>query len=267
MKRPGSELGNLSSRFFAYTQLKKKEIIRTGELAPILGITESQERDLLRRLSNSGWIVRLKRGVYIVPPRLPAGGKYSPGVALILRKLMDEQNGKYQICGPTAFNFYGFEDQIPNVTYVYNNSLSGTRAIGNLPFQFIKVADARLGATHTPRAWNGVKIIYSSRERTLMDAVYDWTRFSSLPRGYDWIRKEVKQNPKMVSELVEITVQYGNQATIRRIGYLLDDFGLPVRTMAQLQRQLSNSKSLIPWIPGRPARGKINREWGVIVNG
>ena len=267
MKRPGSELGNLSSRFFAYAQLKKKDIIRTGELAPVLGITESQERDLLRRLSNSGWIVRLKRGVYLVPPRLPAGGKYSPGIALILRKLMEEQNGKYQICGLTAFNFYGFEDQIPNVTYVYNSSLSGTRTIGNLSFQFIKVADARLGATNTSRARNGGKIIYSSRARTLMDAVYDWSRFNSLPRGYDWIRKEVDQDPRMVSELVEATIQFGNQATIRRIGYLLDDFAQPVRIIDQLQRQLSNSKSLIPWIPGKPAKGKINRKWGVIVNG
>ncbi len=61
MKRPGSELGNLSSRFFAYAQLRKKDIIRTGELAPVLGVTGSQERDLLRRLSNSGWIVGLPR--------------------------------------------------------------------------------------------------------------------------------------------------------------------------------------------------------------
>lgn len=267
MKRPGSELGNLSSRFFAYAQLRKKDIIRTGELAPVLGVTGSQERDLLRRLSNSGWIVRLKRGVYLVPPRLPAGGKYSPGVALILRKLMKERNGKYQICGPTAFSFYGFEGQIPNVTYVYNTIFSGTRTIGNLSFQFIKVADTRLGATNTSRVWNGDKIIYSSRVRTLMDTVYDWSRFNSLPRGYDWIREEAKQNPGMVSELVEVTVQYGNQATIRRIGYLLDDFGQLVRSTDQLQGQLSNSKSLIPWIPSKPAKGKINRKWGVIVNG
>ena len=79
MKQPGSELGNLSSKFFAYVQLKGKDIIRTGELASVLSISESKERSLLHRLSKSGWIVRLKRGVYLVPPRIPAGGKYSPG--------------------------------------------------------------------------------------------------------------------------------------------------------------------------------------------
>jgi len=93
MKKPGPELGELSSRFFAYVQLKQKDTVRTEELSSVLGITESQEHSLFHRLANSGWIVRLKRGVYLVPPRIPAGGKYSPGIALILQKLMQEQNG------------------------------------------------------------------------------------------------------------------------------------------------------------------------------
>jgi predicted transcriptional regulator of viral defense system len=81
MKPKGPELGSLSSRFFAYVQLKKLDIVRTGEIAPIPDITGSQESDLFRRLSGSGLIMRLKRGAYIVPPRIPAGGKYSPEVA------------------------------------------------------------------------------------------------------------------------------------------------------------------------------------------
>lgn len=266
MKKPGPELGELSSRFFAYVQLKQKDTVRTGELSSVLGITQSQERGLLHRLADSGWIVRLKRGVYLVPPRIPAGGKYSPGIALILQKLMLKMNGNYQICGPTAFNFYGFDDQIPIVTYVYNNRISGSRRIGNLEFQFAKVADTRLGDIHTVQAQNKGEIIYSSRARTLLDAVYDWSRFNSLPRGYIWIRQEISQDPRLVSKLVEATNQYGNQATVRRIGYLLDTLNQPSKTIKLLQRQLSNSRALIPWIPVKPARGKANRKWGVIVN-
>lgn len=266
MKKPGPELGNLSSRFFAFTQLKKKNIVRTGELSPVLDITESQERDLLRRLANSGWIVRLKRGTYLVPPRIPAGGKYSPGVALILQALMDEVSGKYQICGPTAFNFYNFDDQIPSVTYVYNNRISGSRTIGRLAFQFIKIADKRLGATNVVRSREGVEIIYSSKARTLMDAVYDWSRFNSLPRGYDWIRQEIKKDFKLGSKLVEAIVQCGNQAAARRIGYLLSTLDQNSGIINKLQHQLSGSKSLIPWIPSRSTRGTVNRKWGVIVN-
>lgn len=266
MKSRGPGLGNLSSRFFAYVQLKKLEIVRTGEIAPILGIKGSQEGDLFRRLSSSGWIVRLKRGVYLVPSRIPAGGKYSPGAALILQKLMEEEKGKYQICGPTAFNFYGLDNQIPNVTYLYNNRISAKRSIGSLAFQLIKVADGRLGSVNAVRT-RDTEIIYSSKARTLMDAVYDWSRFNSLPRGYDWIKQEIEDNTGLQTELIEVAVEYGNMATIKRIGYLLDTLLPNSRLINRLQSQLSASSALIPWVPGRSAKGTINRKWGIIVNG
>lgn len=221
---------------------------------------------MLRRLSGSGWIVRLMRGVYLVPLRIPAGGKYSPGVARILQKLMEEKGGRYQICGPTTFNFYGFDDQIPNITYVYNNRISGSRTIGSLAFQFIKISDTRLGATNVVNTSEGTGIIYCSKARTLMDAVYDWSRFNSLPRGYVWIKQEIEKDIKLTSNLIRVIVQYGNQATTRRIGYLLDTFMQTSQIINQLQRRLSDSKSLIPWIPVKSCKGVVNRKWGVIIN-
>jgi predicted transcriptional regulator of viral defense system len=188
-------------------------------------------------------------------------------VALILQKLMEEEQGKYQICGPLAFNFYGLDDQIPSVTYLYNNRISGKRSIGSLAFQFIKVADERLGAINAVRTREDLYFIYSSKARTLMDAVYDWSRFNSLPRGYDWIKRQIKNEPELASKIIEVTAKYGNMATIRRIGYLLDTLIRNPRMMNRLQRQLSTSSSLIPWIPGRSTKGTINRKWGIIANG
>jgi predicted transcriptional regulator of viral defense system len=267
MKSKGPELGSLASRFFAYAQLKKLDTIRTGEIAPVLGISAAQENDLFRRLSKSGWILRLKRGVYLVPSRIPAGGKFSPGAAVILQKLMEEEKGRYQTCGPTAFHFYGLDDQVPSVIYLYNNRISGERSIGRLAFQFIKVADERLGAINAVRTKDAVEMIYPSKARTLMDAVYDWSRFNSLPRGYKWIKEVIKNEPGLTPELIEVTAKYGNTATIRRIGYLLDTLVQDTRLINRFRLQLSNSSSLIPWIAVLPAKGTINRKWGIIVNG
>ena len=174
---------------------------------------------------------------------------------MILQKLLVEDGGgKYQICGPTAFNFYGFDDQIPSVAFVYNNLISGRRTIGNLAFQFIKLTDARLGATCEVRSRKGHGICYSSKARTLMDAVYDWSRFNSLPRGFSWIRQAVGDDSGLTSELAETTIKYGNQATIRRIGYLLETLSQPSYLLDLFQQRLTASTSLIPWIPGKPAR-------------
>jgi hypothetical protein len=54
----------------------------------------------------------------------------------------------------------------------------------------IKVSDERLGDAETDTTSDGETAVYASRVRTLVDAVYDWSRFNSLPRGYDWIRGE-----------------------------------------------------------------------------
>ena len=86
MKLKQKELGKLATRFFAYVQLRKMETIAIGELTEVLGLTAVQEQKLLYRLSRSGWIVRLRRGLYLVPPRIPAG-PWSPGIYLSIQKL------------------------------------------------------------------------------------------------------------------------------------------------------------------------------------
>lgn len=55
----------------------------------------------------------------------------------------------------------------------------------------IKVAAERLGDTDEVPTLDGLTAVYSSRVRTLGDAVYDWSRFNSLPRVFGWIRAEL----------------------------------------------------------------------------
>src|SRR5204862_7387624 len=99
--------------------------------------------------------------------------------------------GQYQICGPNAFNRYGFDEQVPTRVYAYNNRISGERTIGTVELSLIKVAEERLGSTEEAPTQEGSVAIYSSRTRTLVDAVYDRSRFNSLPRAYGWIRREL----------------------------------------------------------------------------
>jgi predicted transcriptional regulator of viral defense system len=260
------ELGPLETQFFAYAQMRRTESVRQGELQQALGLSAIQEKELFRRLSRCGLISRVRRGLYLVPPTLPAGGKWSPGEALALTTLIEDRDGRYQICGPNAFYRYHWVDQVPNRTYVYNNRISGERQIGSVVFSLIKVADERLGGTETVTTPGGTELVYSSRVRSLMDAVYDWSRFNSLPQAFDWIRTEFAANEKIATELVETSLQYGNQATLRRIGKVLEMEGVEERLLRKLDKALRRSSSLIPWIPTRPKRGKADQRWGVVIN-
>jgi predicted transcriptional regulator of viral defense system len=260
-------LGNLESQFFAYAQMRNLHVVRSGDLVhSVLRLNADQERKLLSRLSRGGLIARVRQGLYLVPPQLPLGGVWTPDEVTALTALMKDQRGRYQICGPNAFNRYGFDEQIPNRLYAYNNRISGERKIGMVQLTLIKVADKRLGETEIVITPTGEKAVYSSRARSLLDAVYDWSRFNGVPRAYEWIRNELAEKRVTAAELVKLTLRYGDTGTIRRIGALLEREGVKKSLLRQLDQSLKPTTSLIPWIPSRPKRGTINRRWGVVFN-
>jgi predicted transcriptional regulator of viral defense system len=261
------KLGRIETQFFAYVQMRQIRTVRAGDLAAsVLRLSPDQERKLLSRLARGGLIARVRQGLYLVPLRLPLGGAWTPTEAEVLNVLMKDRKGRYQICGPNAFNLYRFDDQIPNRIYVYNNRLSGDRRVGTVDIALIKVADSRLGDTEEVTMAEGEKAVYASRTRSLVDAIYDWSRFDGIPRGYEWIRRELKTGRVSAAALVKCTLRYGDIGAIRRMGALLEREGIPEMLLRKLERALKPSTSLIPWIPTLPKRGIANRRWGVVLN-
>jgi predicted transcriptional regulator of viral defense system len=259
-------LGNLERQLFAYAQLRKLGELRTGDLTSPLGITPKQERELYSRLARGGLIAQVRRGLYLIPRELPLGGAWTPDEVLALNTLIGDRNGRYQICGPSSFNRYGFDNQVPNRVYAYNNRISGSRTIGAIELTLIKVANERLGDVEQVPTINGLTATYSSRVRALVDAVYDWSRFNGLPRGYEWIMRELRARRITPGELVLVTLRYGDIGTVRRVGALLDRERVATAGLRMLERALKRSTGFIPWIPTRPKRGRMDRRWGIVWN-
>jgi predicted transcriptional regulator of viral defense system len=263
MKR---NLGRQETQFFAYTQMRELRTVRRGDLvSSLLRMSPIQERKLLSRLSRGGLIARVRPGLYLVPPRLPLGGAWTPNEALAINTLMTDADGRYQICGPNTFSRYGWDDQIPNRVYAYNNRLSGNRTVGAIELTLIKVADKRLGDTDAVSMADGEAMVYASRVRALVDAVYDWARFNSLPRGYDWIRAELRTKRTSAIDLVKATLRYGDVGTIRRMGFLLERERVDPTLLRKLDRVQEQTTSLIPCIPVLPKMGIPDRRWGVVL--
>lgn len=262
----GRELGKLERQLFAYAQLRRLQTLKLGDLREPLRLSAKQECALYGRLARAGMIAKVKRGVYLVPAQLPLGRKWSPDEAQVLQALVVDEGGRYQVSGPNAFNRYGFDEQVPARIYAYNNRLSGERKVGAVALTLIKVADERLGDTEEVEAASGAKLVYSSRARTLVDAIYDWSRFAGLPRAYRWIRAELSTKRIGVGGLVRVALRYGNQGTLRRLGALLEDIGVRGKWLAELEGGLRSSKSLILMAPGLRGVGKINKRWGVVLN-
>ena len=267
VKQEKTKLGKFEMQLLAYAQLRKKEFISSGEIAVALNIRAEQEWKLLNRMAKSGLIIRLKRGIYLVPSRMPAGGRWTVSGYYILSRLMEVIKGRYQISGPSAFNFHGLDNQIPNRIYVYNDRIFGEKEIGGTDFVFIKTDVKRLGSTKSLKTPDGIDTVMVTKTRALVDAVYDWSRYNTLPRAYGWIEETLKKDPAIVENLIADTLKYGNKGTVKRIGYWLAQLGVADEQLIEMKRQLGPVKSLISWIPGQAAKGSVNKEWGLIING
>ena len=125
-----NKLGQLELQALAYGQARSERTLKAGTFVHSLGWSIEQERKVLSRLAEKGFIVRVRPGLFLAPPTLPAGGRWSPGEFLALETLMLDRDGRYQISGPSAFHRYGWSDQVPNRLYAYNNRISGERRVG-----------------------------------------------------------------------------------------------------------------------------------------
>jgi predicted transcriptional regulator of viral defense system len=263
MKR---ELGRLEMQMLAYLQMRGKQTVKTGELTVPLKLSREQEQELFERMERGGMITRVRKGLYLVPLKLPLGGSWTADETLAINTLIEDRKGRYQITGPNAFNRYGFTDQIPTRIYAYNNRISGERTIGNVNLSLIKVADDRLGDTEEVKTPEGQTATFSSRKRALIDAIYDWARFNTLPQAYQWLQKEFKLNNVKASEIIETSLKFGDIGTLRRIGVLMERNGVKEVFLKKIEKRLKPSSSYISWIPTKPKRGKINQRWGVVIN-
>ena len=238
-------------------------ILTSDETSQTLGLTLKQTARLFSRLLLKQRIQQLRRGVYLTPGKLPPGKLWQPSPYEVLWAYMNWLGAKWQITGLAAFAKYGFSTQVPQIFTVCNDKLSGEIEAGGSRFTFIKVDKEKLGNTTLFPMIGGIEISFSSKVRTIFDAVYYANRFGSLPSAYTWIA-EMKTDQNAIHELVHCCLSYGNKQTLSRIGFVLEKLNIDVTLLINEQKK-NTTDTLIPLVPG-PRRGKIDRRWGIMEN-
>ena len=254
------QLGPLVTRLMTWAQLRGIERATSTEIATALRLSPVQCRQLLDRLNKRGMIVQLQRGLYLLPAKLPPGGKWTPSPQVILHHLFGAKGGDWQETGAGAFHFHGLTEQVPNTTTVYNTLFSGRDRIAGLDFEMIKVAPSRMGSA-LESAGRRVGI----RGRVVMDAVFDSTRFGTLPKAYFWIR-EGRANQVFLDGLTASAILHGDGPTRRRLGCVLELLETDGKRIEELEKSILPFRSFIPLVPGGDRRGHTNKKWGIILN-
>ena len=261
-----NKIGSLELKLISYVQMKKIKTLRTGDIFPILGISPQTEKDIFSNLNKKGIIVRLTKGYYLIPNTISPTIYANVSDMEILKYYMEIYDARFMISGPTAIYNYGYTTQIPNRIYVYNNKISGDKEIGRRSFVFMKTSDKRLKAVEIIKMYNGIKIPYTSKARLLIDCIYDWNRYNTIPRVFKWIKKEIEKDPDITEKLVSNAIRYGNKIVQRRLGYFLETLEIEAKLVEKLQNKIKGTKTIKPLIPNMDMKGSLNKKWGLIIN-
>lgn len=260
MQRAAPQLGPLETRLMSWAQMLEIRRATSDEIATGLRLDSIQCRKLLDRMNQKGRVVQLQRGLYLLPAKLPPGGKWTPAPAVILRNLFEAKDGQWQETGVGAFHFHGLSEQVPNTTSIYNNLYSKRVRIAGLEFEMIKVAPGRLGSVIEA---DGRRI--GTLGRVILDAIFDSARFGTLPKAYGWIRDR-RKDEGFLNELVDCSIRHADAPTRRRVGCVLEMLETCSARLAKLHKKTPNTRSVIPLVPGGNRIGTINKRWGVILN-
>ena len=240
---------------------------RARELAPAVGLSEGYLRQALHHLAKSGWIVRLRHGLYAISstvPGMPPIHDFEVAMHLVHPAAISHWS---------ALHYHGLTEQIPRMIYVTTSSISIPRLreskieaakagypVGNLFYRFIQVKPTRFFGTE--KVWCGdARITMTDPERTLLDGL-------AMPQLCGDFAEVLHAFETRGDKLdVECITEYAlklDAATAKRLGWVLDQHGVDTARLSPLAKiPIKGYRTLDPT---GPRKGPCNRRWMIQEN-
>ena len=241
---------------------------RARALAPSVGLSEGYLRQALHHLVRSGWLVRVRKGLYVISSAMPGTSpvhEFEIAMALVSPAAISHWS---------AMHYHGLTDQAPRKVFVLTSTQASVPRrpsgdgrgreegyrVGDALYQFVQTKPDRYFGT--VKAWVGEgRIAITDPERTLIDGL-------SMPQycgDFGEVLHAFRARGQRLD--VERIVGYGlrlDAATAKRLGWTLEELGLAGRHVdALLAVPIKGYRRLDPT---GPRRGSCNRRWMIQEN-
>ena len=241
---------------------KYKLIFRIEDVQRILDLKEVSARSFARKLVNRGVVTRLKPGLFIlVPFELGREKEYMGNPLIIARELTEGKD--YYLSHGTAMEIHGMVTQPQLVIHV--TTLEKRRPINILgtDFQFITCKKEYFFGMDDHWVSKQKKVSVSNMEKTIIDGLRQpeyCGGITETAKGI-WMRRQDLH----ADRLIEYALRLDIGAVIRRLGYILEMYGIGApENRKTLQGLLT--KSYVKLDPLLPSEGKFIRKWRLQLN-
>ena len=252
-------LGSLGSTLLANLQAGNKTIFSLRDAQKISGRNYNATRMLLRELTNKGWLLRLKKGKYMI---IALGEKvgvlkdwYSAAEALV-------SPHAYYISHYSALALHNMTTQPILAVYISSPGRIRNRNISGIDFRFIYCPLNKLWGIRDIWISKQKKVKCSELERTILDALSRLDLcggLSEVAKGI-WIkRKEID-----FEKLLRYAQKYKVAAVSKRLGFILEIYNLAPQIIREKLKSKQRSYALLD--PTLPKKGHYSREWMLFIN-
>jgi predicted transcriptional regulator of viral defense system len=240
-----------------------------------LGIAATYVEELLGRLAESGWVSRLRRGLYAGTGRLP--GQEGQGASIHPYVVATRLVQPSAVSHWSAMQHHGLTEQLPHsvtVTTPRKVVTPSMRAGGNHGAErhAWEVVGQRIEyVTVKPEHFFGVEEVWidrtfqvpiTDRERTVLDGFIFPRRFGGTSEVLGILEEHLEK--LIPTKLVGYALRYGKGSVAKRLGWALEQLDVDAKTIAPLLAvPVSGYRALDP---GRASEGKWDRRWRIVDN-
>lgn len=226
------------NRINAIKALEKRPLFTFNEFVRIIGKKPQYARIYLHRLKSRGLVFQIERGKYSVfdDPLIFSSHIMLPSY----------------ISFWTALRFYGFTEQLPVEIMIASPK----------PREGISFHGTKIHFFKTKHLWGykkqryaGFDIFVAEKEKSIIDSLL------AKNTPFDEIAKAVETRDFDAKRLIEYAVKTKNKSLMKRVGYLMENFGLEPKELAG---HLDNNYVLLDWNGGK--KGEKSKNFKVIVN-
>ena len=241
---------------------------RARELAPVAGLSEGYLRQALHHLTKSGWLVRLRKGLYALSSSV--SGSTPAHEFEIAMALADPAAVSHW----SALHHHGLTEQAPLKVFVLTTTEAsvprargakakqswGRYPVGGMVYQFIQVKPERFFGTE--KVWIGeARVMITDPERTLLDGL-------SMPQYCADFAEVLHAFEARASTLnLERIIGYAcklDAATVKRLGWVLEHQGVEPSKLERLAAlPIKGYRKLDP---KGPRNGPCHRRWMIQEN-
>jgi predicted transcriptional regulator of viral defense system len=240
------------------------------EIAAELEMPAGYLPELLSKLAASGWIVRLRRGLYAGTGSLPGSVEVHPFA--IATSLVSPS----AISGWSALHHHGLVEQVPQTVTsstpkkVVTPSMravapgAGKHAweVRGVRYEYVTIREERFFGIEEVWADERFKVPIYDRERALLDCFALPRRFGSLAEGLGILEEHLDDLD--VGKLVSYTLRYGKASVAKRLGWALERAGAPRGATSLLAEYPMEGVRALD--PTRPREGTYDARWMVVDN-